>query len=203
MKQLFKFLLLIFVISCGQNVKQSDQYIDDLAKHYKTFDKDNHLLPLVDKTKFDTTHSWNFGWTILEPINIAKGEEDEKTLARRFSPGQKALYFIWCLDAEVTNGGFIQFFWNGYRKYLPPIIDGLKLINDTSMFELVYKADQEYLINKEKFDLHKQKGNWESLYEELKKFDELDSVYYSIHDKTMALIEKFVRQNHGDFVKFR
>lgn len=203
MKQLFKLLLLIFFISCGQNVKQPGQSVDDLAEHYKTFDEDNHLLPLVDKTKFDTTHGWNFGWTILEPINIAKGEDDEKTLAKRFSPGQKALYFIWYLDAEVTNGGFIQFYWNGYRKYLPPIIDGLKLINDTSMFELVNKADQEYLINKKKFDLHKQKGNWEPLYEELKKFDELDSVYYAVHDKTMALIEKYVRQNHGDFVKFR
>jgi uncharacterized protein YwqG len=33
--------------------------------------------------------------------------------SKRLSPGQKALFFIWYLDAEVTNGGFIQFYWNG------------------------------------------------------------------------------------------
>ncbi len=170
---------------------------------YNTFDKDNHLQPIFDKTTFDTSHSWDFGWAILEPINIAKGEEDEKFLARRFSPGQKALYFIWYLDAEVTNGGFIQFYWNEYRKYIPPIIDGLRLIGDTSMLDLVSKADKEYLANLEKFSLHKQKGDWGPLYENLKSFEEFDSVYYATHDNTMALIEKYARQNPTDFVRFK
>lgn len=63
----------------------------------------------------------------LEPINIAIGDENEKDLATRFSPAQKALYYVWYLDAEVTNGGFIQFYWNDYRKYIPLIIDEMCL----------------------------------------------------------------------------
>lgn len=170
---------------------------------YNTFDKDNHLQPLFDKTKFETLHGWNFGWAILEPIKIAKDDEDEKLLSQRLSSGQKALYFIWYLDAQVTNGGFIQFYWNDYRKYLPPIIDGLKLIGDTSMLGLVEKADKEYLANKDRFILQRQKDNLESLYDSLKNFDKYDDIYYKTHNNTMKLIEKYARQNPSEFVKFQ
>jgi len=170
---------------------------------YSTFDKSSHLQPAFDKTMFDTSHGWDFGWAILEPINIAKSDEDEIPLSKRFSPGQKALYFFWYLDAQVTNGGFIQFYWNGYRKYIPPILDGLKLIGDTLMFDLVNKADQEYVANKEMFDLEKLKNDWEPLYKSLKKFDEYDDIYYKSHNKTMELLEKYARQNPNDFVNLK
>ena len=119
---------------------------------YNTFDEANHLQPVFDKAKFSTLHGWDFGWAILEPINIAKGDEDEIELSRRFSPGQKALYFIWYLDAEVTNGGFIQFYWNDYRKYISPILQGLKLIGDTSMFDFSFhmQAPYQFLIGTHK-----------------------------------------------------
>lgn len=170
---------------------------------YKTFDKNNHLQPSFDKKQFDTLHGWDFGWSILEPINIAKGDDDEKRLALRFSPGQKALYFIWYLDAEVTNGGFIQFYWNNYRKYIPPIIDGLTLIGDSSMVDLVQMAEKEYLLHKGKFMLQKQKDDWKPLYDNLSKFGEFDSIYYATHDKTMELLEEYARKKPDEFVKFK
>lgn len=203
MKRSFRFFLLVFLFSCGQKKSQSDKPVDTLMERYNTFDKDNHLQPVFDKTKFDTSHGWDFGWAILESINIAKGQEDEIQLSKRFSPGQKALYFIWYLDAEVTNGGFIQFYWNEYRKYVPPILDGLKLIGDTLMLDLVNKADKEYLANEEKFASEKQRGDWGDLYKNLKIFEEYDSIYYTAHDKTMELIEKYTRQNPNDFVKLK
>lgn len=170
---------------------------------YKTFDKDNHLRPDFNKSTFDTLRSWDFGWAILELINIAKSRDDDKELSKRFSPGQKALYFFWYLDAEVTNGGFIQFYWNGYKEYLPPILDGLKLIGHQELVELITKADQEYLANKEKFDLQQLKNDWKPLYNNLEEFEKFDEDYYKIHDKTMALIEKYARQNPSEFLNLK
>lgn len=195
--------ILIFLLSCGQNKKQPGKPADTSMELYNSFDKNNHLQPIFDKSKFDSLHGWDFGWEILEPINIAESDEHEIQLSKRFSPGQKALYFIWYLDAQVTNGGFIQFYWNGYRKYIPPILDGLQLIGDTLMFDLVNKADKEYQANEEKFDSAKQKDNWEPLYDNLKTFEEYDSIYYKAHDKTMELIEKYARQNPNEFVKLK
>jgi len=170
---------------------------------YNTFDSDIHLKPDFDKSVFDSLHSWDFGWAILEPINIAPDKEKEKTLSRRLSPGQKTIYFFWYLDEDVTNGGFIQFYWNGNRRYLPPIIDGLKLIGDTTLLRLIEKADNEYLKNKEKFDLQLEKDDWEPLYDNLKDFEKLDDEYYKIHDKTMELIEQYARLHDSEFGKLK
>ena len=168
---------------------------------YNSFDKENHFQPPFDKEKFDTLHGWDFGWAILEPINIANGVEEEKLLATRFSPGQKSLYFFWYLDAEVTNGGFIQFYWNDNRKYLPPLLEGLRLIEDKTMLDLVDKADKEYLKHKETFELQKRIGDWQPLYDNFKNFDKYDSDYYATHDRTMEIIEKFARNHSDQFVK--
>ena len=202
MKLLSGFLLLFFLLSCNHSNKKIKKNYNSV-EDYNTFDKNNHLQPFFAKAAFDSLHSWHFGWAILEPINIAKDDEDEKKLTIRFSPGQKALYFIWYLDAQVTNGGFIQFYWNNYRRYLPPIKDGLTLIGDRDMLNLIKKVNIEYLIHQDKFTSHKKKDDMEHLYDSLQNFDNFDSTYYAIHDKTMDLIEKYARQNPAEFVKFK
>ena len=77
------------------------------------------------------------------------------------------------------------------------------MIDDTSMLDLVNKADKEYLVHKDEFVLQRQKDSWKPLYDNLKNFDKYDSIYYATHDKMMELIEKYVRQHSEDFVKFK
>lgn len=168
--------------------------------NYDVFEKENHLKPKLAKTEFESNYSWDLGWLILEPINIAGDEQNEILLSKRFSAGQKALYFFWYLDGEVTNGGFIQFYWNGKRKYLPAITKGLELIGDRDMLNLVDKAEKLYIENKERFDLGRTQEDFSKLYDDLIEFDDLDGIFYDMHDKTMDLIEKYVRQNPEEFV---
>jgi hypothetical protein len=169
-----------------------------MNNNYGIFDEGNHLKPNFAKSEFDSLSSWDFGWAILEPINL--GADDEIGLSKRLSPGQKALYFFWYLDGEVTNGGFIQFYWNGKRKYLPAIIKGLELIGDRDMLNLVDKADKLYTKNKGKFDSGKTQEDFSKLYDDLIEFDDLDGIFYDKHYKTMDLIEKYARQNPDEFV---
>jgi len=177
--------------------------MESTSELYNTFDKEHHLQPVFNKEKFDTLHSWDFGWAILEPINIAHNKEMEIQLSKRLSPGQKALYFFWYLDAEVTNGGFIQFYWNDYRKYIPPIIEGLKLTGDKELLDLIYKVDKQYLDNKDKFDSQREKDDWKPLYDAMKEFEVFDSIYYKIHDKSMELIEQYTRKYPSEFIKLK
>ena len=174
-----------------------------MENNYETFEKENHLKPDFDKFEFDALNSWDFGWSILELINVGTDSESELELSKRFSLGQKALYFFWYLDGEVTNGGFIQFYWNEKRKYLSAIIKGLELIGDKDMLNLVDKADKLYLENKEKFDSGKTQEDFSKLYDDLIEFDDLDEIFYDKHDKTMNLIEKYARQNPEEFVNLR
>ncbi|MEQ8812047.1 MAG: DUF4375 domain-containing protein [Imperialibacter sp.] len=171
--------------------------------HWNEFQKENHLKPELNKAEFDSLRAWDFGWFLSEPINIIQDqEEDELRVTKRFSPGQKTLHFFWYLDAEVTNGGFIQFYLNGYGKYIPAIVDGLTLIGDDEMVMLVKQADDLYLKNKVRFDEQTEKiaeEGWGNLYDELKGFDELDDQYYKSHERTMSLLEAYARKNPDDF----
>lgn len=174
-----------------------------MSELYNTFEKENHLRPDFQKADFEELTSWDFGWAILEPINSAADKEAEILLSKRFSPGQKALYFFWYLDGEVSNGGFIQFYWNENRKYIAPILEGLKLIGDKEMISLVEQAEKVYSKNKEKFNKEDSQENFESLYNEVTDFEDLDVKFYDIHDNTMNLIEKYARQNPDAFVTLK
>ena len=168
---------------------------------YNEFDSANHLKPDFSKVKFQELTGSDLGWELLEPINIATDDErSEIELCKRLSPGQKALYFIWYLDGQVTNGGFIQFYWNGYRKYIDPILEGLKLIGDDVMYELVKKADKEYLSNQDKFFKYQELDDSETLYDELTQFDDFDESYYEQNDEMMSLLEQYARKNPEEFV---
>ncbi len=89
----------VFLAACGQTSNSSMR-----VNLYDTFDKSHHLRPEFPKADFNTLRDWDFGWFLLEPLNIAESLEHEVELSKQFSPGQKALYFYWFLDAEVTNG---------------------------------------------------------------------------------------------------
>jgi len=167
---------------------------------FNEFNKDNHLIPDVDKSRFEKLNTWDLGWEVLKPIRIAKSDKHELELSKRFSPGQKALYFFWYLDYQVTNGGFMQFYWNNYRYYLPTIIRGLVLIKDADLLKLLLKVDIAFRKHKELFELQKQLKDWEPLYLNLKEFDEFDKEYYTINTKTMKLIEQYIRLNPESFV---
>lgn len=203
MKLALLFLFAIILQSCDQSQEQKGNNGISMKDKYSFSDKQHQLRPEFDKLNFDTLHSWDFGWAILEPINIAKSRDDDKELSKRFSSGQKALYFFWYLDAEVTNGGFIQFYTNDYREYIPAIKKGLKLIGDHEMIDLISKADDYYLQNEVLFIELKKKDQQELLFSKLTGFNQYDETYYKIHDNTMKLLEKYAKENPNEFVKFK
>ena len=195
MRLLFMVFILLILTNCNQT-SNSEKISKEV---YNTFNKDNHLRPDFNKFQFDTLHTWDLAWAILYPINKANDGKSEIELSKRLSPGQKSLYFFWYLDAQVTNGGFIQFYVNEYADYLPPIQTGLKLIGDTKMLDLLIRVNQEFESNKKIFN----KDNKTEIYSDLPQFNDLDKEYYKLHDKTIQLIENYIRNNPSDFVRLK
>jgi hypothetical protein len=193
----------LLLASCKQSPQKARDDEHKAPDQFAVFDETNHLQPLFDRAIFDTLHGFDFGWAILKPINIASSRDDDKELSKRFSPGQKALYFIWYLDEQVTNGGFVQFYLNGYREYILPIENGLQLIGDTAMLSLVKKADEEYVINQNEIDSYKLKNSWQPLYDKPFHFSEFDSIYYATNKRMMAYLEQYARKYPSAFVKFK
>ena len=93
--------------------------------YFKYFDERKQLRPKISRKKFNELKDWDLAWELLEPINIATTRRSEIGLSKQLSVGQKILYYFWYLDADVENGGFIQFYYNGNDHYLPSILEGL------------------------------------------------------------------------------
>ncbi len=198
-------LFLLFTVAlagCGGSADRGTD-VDNPGNAFSTFDQSRQLLPEVDRERFNALHSWEFAWAIVEPLTLAADKAPEDAFSERLSPGQKALYYFWLLDGEVTNGGFIQFYWNEHRKYLAPVKKGLELVDDPKLLELVEKADRFYLAHEDQFRVQRKLDDWEPLYKGLKEFDQLDAKYYGLRDSAVAGIERYVRAHPGDFVKIR
>ncbi len=167
---------------------------------YWEFDKTKHFRPELNKGEFFKLSGYDFGWFVLEPMSkFVKNKAQEIERGKSLSYGQKALYYWWYLDAEVTNGGFVQFYYNGYGPYIPTIIKGLKHIGDTEMTNLVIKADKIYQKNKKLISKAQERDSFGSdLYDRLDQLSLLDDKYYELNEKTMSLIENYIRKHPNE-----
>lgn len=168
---------------------------------YWVFDPANHFRPKINKGEFYSLTGFELGWLLLEPLSKMVGSEEyEIERGKRLSYGQKALYYWWYLDAQVRNGGFVQFFYNGYGKYLPVIIEGLAYIVDTEMEQLCRKALKVYQKNYKTFLKAGEEDLFGSdLYERMSVLGSYDSIYYDKNEQTMARIEQYVRKHPQEF----
>lgn len=168
---------------------------------YWNFDESKHFRPNLDKGEFFKLTGFDFGWYVLEPISeYIKDEKGELKKGNTLSYGQKALYYWWYVDAQVTNGGFTQFYYNGYGKYVPTIIKGLKHIGDNKMAGLVNRSYDIYLKENKKIKDARKGGlqEFSNLYKEIEDFDELDDEYYDLNEKAMKIIENYIRKNPNE-----
>ena len=177
----------------GQNQPKEDPYWE--------FDHSKHFRPKLNTGEFFKLTGFDFGWFVLEPLSeYIQDRKGELKKGNTLSYGQKALYYWWYVDAQVTNGGFTQFYFNDYGKYVPTIIKGLKHIGDDKMAELVNRSYELYSKENKKIkDARDGSGDsFSNLYKEFKDFDELDNEYYNLNDRTMKIIENYIRSNPNE-----
>jgi antitoxin component YwqK of YwqJK toxin-antitoxin module len=191
------FLSLILASITVGSLTASSQSLKD---PYAGYDPDNQLRPPVNTADFYRLEGDELCWLMLDPINIAKDYDEEPELAKRFSPGQKALYFWWFMDAQVTNGGIYQFYFNDYIRYMPAIITGLEHIGDEQMHKLALKAHNIYLKNKKQIDKALKKGwdydngdDWQLAW------DDLSSEYYEINEASYKHFAAYIRSHPEEF----
>ena len=173
----------------GQNKSNNDPYWE--------FDQSKHFRPKLNTGDFFKLTGFDFGWFVLEPISeYIQDRKGELTKGNTLSYGQKALYYWWYVDAQVTNGGFTQFYYNDYGMYVPTIIKGLKHIGDNKMAELVNRSYELYLKENKKIKDARKDGleGFSNLYKEVKDFEELDEEYYKLNEQTMKNIENYIRK---------
>ena len=164
---------------------------------------DTIFLSLIDRKQFDTLKGEDFTWEIFQPINDTLSYTafaERPAFIQNLSSKQKVLFYTWELDRAVTGGsGFANFYYN-YKRYYPEIIKGLTVLNDTAMLSLLKNVNNIYVSKAKKLQRKYKRGKWQYI-EEL--FSSFDNAYLNRRDKTMELLEKYIRRYADEFVRFK
>ena len=174
---------------------KKESKIEDI---YTEFDSDNHYRPKISRGEFFKNTDYDLAWLVLSPISdhFAKVKDETKAISQ-LSPEQKLLNFWWYLDGQVKNGGFVQFYYNGYGKYVPSIITGLQLIDDQKTISLLNTVHKEYLQNEKKISQTEDLFN-SDLYDELD-FGGYDDQYYDLSEITIKKIGELLKSRPETF----
>ncbi len=109
-------------------------------------------------------------------------------------------YLIGILNMQVMNGGFNQYFVNGYGQFSFITIEALKKIGSTDIADLLQQALTE--VNKEDLsqDIFRQQllnGEIVSLYDDEVldiSLAKLDDKFFEMHESLESNLAKFLRQ---------
>jgi ElaB/YqjD/DUF883 family membrane-anchored ribosome-binding protein len=115
----------------------------------------------------------------------------------RLSVEARLVYLVWCLDGEIHNGGFDQFFYNSLGNYSMELLDHLKTISAAKSWKLLSHAVSL-------FPDSAPAQNREVRWEQLKKLDntefqarlsDLDEKFWKYEDNLASRVDEFVRKN--------
>lgn len=164
---------------------------------WKEYDESKHFTATLTQGQIDTLKTWDFCWANVQPLIKMMGTHGdwETSNLEKLAPAQKVLYFFWSLDAEVTSGGFIQFYWNEFDYQVEPLIAGLEMVGDKDLVKLVKKADAEYQKNKSLFEECRKKGDLAKLYAQLKELKSYRTEYENLQNNSIVLMESYIRKN--------
>jgi hypothetical protein len=115
--------------------------------------------------------------------------------------GFQHIYGTWVLEAEVNNGGFNQYFYNTSGQFIDETHLGFVAIGASKSAEVVEKA-VETIMNEKEMQLEmRQRGTIEAFSESYKKtkLGDCDKEFYECSHNIEILQIKYIRNNYGDF----
>ena len=171
-------------------------------------------------------NAWDFLYVILGKY-FEMMEKDENIM-QSFNDSQIALIAYRHFDAQVCNGGFIQFIQNGYGGIISDntFSETIKSWGAEGTAVIAEEAEKIYAKHKETLDklaklqmefselaseiYHKDKKAYEQLeakhfeetskfYEDIKDFEPLEDRYYKINGQEVEKVKKYVEKNMSEF----
>jgi len=132
------------------------------------------------------------------PENYRKEYKTLMTLSK----ARQAIYIIWCVEGEVNNGGFNQFYFNSSGQYAKLAPEAFKLVGADKYAELMQRANNTYQSNKKSI-IKSQDGTLEGFSESYKDnpLNELDNEFYELYkiEDLSQLQINFIRNNIDQF----
>lgn len=113
---------------------------------------------------------------------------------------QKQFYYNQCLEREINNGGFNQYFINSSGDFAHQTILSLRTIGATTTADILQKAIDQFPDKKVPQDRDERIELVEQIEETANEiWEELDEKFFEYADDLNTLNLNFVRQHKADF----
>lgn len=113
---------------------------------------------------------------------------------------QQLFYYIQCLEREVNNGGFNQYFINSSGEFAHQTIDALKRIGAHTTVDILQKAIDQFPDVKVPQDRDERNEVVEQIEEMANEvWNELDQQFYEYADDLNVLNINFVKEHKAFF----
>jgi hypothetical protein len=113
---------------------------------------------------------------------------------------QKQFYYNQCLEREINNGGFNQYFINSSGDFAHQTIQSLTAIGATTTADILQKAIDQFPDKKVPQDRDERIELVEQIEETANEvWEELDGKFFEYADDLNTLNLNFIRQHKADF----
>jgi hypothetical protein len=127
--------------------------------------------------------------------------EREVEIVRALSPGVRALYVTWGVEAEVNNGGFNQYYFNSSGAFAPDAVGAFEYFGATQHAALMREANSVRAAEAKDMAKFKDAGTIEAFSEsyEHTKLNPLDDRFFALKEDLSALRIARIREMPEQF----
>ena len=187
--RLIAILCLLAILGCGKPQQESK--------------RQSPKYPVLTSEILQTIPDKELEFAIVEHID-SKIANFENTLlvVTNFSKGMQMVYSTWCVDGEVYNGGFNQYFWNSSGKLKLIALEGFKLLGASERFKLMAEAIRLQEPQEAKMSGLRTNGTLKDFSESYKDnpLNALDTQYYALKEDASAMRIRYIREHVEEFV---
>jgi len=205
---MFAAILKLFGCSVHTNKENNDKTKDTLDEQISKSIEDFKKRPMhkvLKEQMIDTTSDDEMLQVVFDNLveKFPKDHTKEYQTILTWTKPQQAIYVIWCLEAEVNNGGYNQFYFNPSGQYYKLLPDALKLIGAKKFADLTLRANKTYEQENEKIAKY-QDGTLDGFSKSyndnpLNKFDTEFYELYKVENLQQLQVD-FIRKNKTAFV---
>jgi Domain of unknown function (DUF4375) len=137
-------------------------------------------------------------------LQIANDFSDELEILNELSAGFRSIYTTWCVEGEVNNGGFNQYFWNSEGRTALLAVDAFKRVGAPEYAELLERAIVMWKDEESALSPYKEENTLQSFSEsyEHTNLGNLDDEFFKLAavSDLSAIRIRYIRSNPREFV---
>jgi hypothetical protein len=164
----------------------------------------------VDRAVLAESDAATLAWAVIEPaynaVSFYDGLDVFAASMSPLTPGQRALLALhWCV-AEVSNGGFDQFFLNPTGLLEPDAVEGFRRLGVLEAADLVTRARATFAERPAPVSVDDPSSDE---YEDAEAFDAYQERLRPLEDRFVALVDSelypnaaaYIREHRNEFVR--